>query len=139
MASSRRQFCRRLCAGIAAAGLCEFTVSATGPFVPVTDFGAKGDGIQDDRSAIMRAFRVASQQRNAQVFLPRGTYRLEHVSGGELLGLEGIRGLRIFGDQALLRCATPAGTTSVLKLTDCEDVSIDGLAFQDTGADRSID
>jgi len=113
-------------------------MSVTGPFVAVTEFGAKGDGIQDDRSAIMRAIRVASQQRSGQVFLPRGTYQLQHVSGGELIGLDGIRGLRILGDQALLRCATPTGTTSVLKLTDCEDVSIDGLVFEDTSADRRI-
>ena len=113
MGWSRRQFCRRLCAGIAAADLSDCAVSAVGSVVPVTDFGAKGDGIQDDRSAILRAIQAASQQPNALVFLPRGTYLLQHIAGGELLGLDGIRGLRMLGDQALLRCATPAGTTSV--------------------------
>src|SRR5689334_22443519 len=93
MAASRRQFCRQLCAGIVAAHWCDFALSATGPFVVVTEFGAKGDGIHDDRPAIMQAIQAASQQRSGQVFLPRGTYQLQHVSGGELIGLEGIRGL----------------------------------------------
>ncbi|HWO42678.1 MAG TPA: glycosyl hydrolase family 28-related protein [Candidatus Eisenbacteria bacterium] len=106
--------------------------------IRVTDHGAKADGITDDRPAIAAAIRLAAQKPGARVLFPRGIYRLKHVAGGELLALRGISDLVIHGDNALLSCNTPEGTTSIFKLTDCENVTIEGLAFHDEGADRAV-
>jgi hypothetical protein len=106
--------------------------------VRVTDYGARGDGITDDTLAIAAAIRLAARIPGSRVFFARGTYRLKHSPGGELLALKGISDLSIQGDGALLRCDTPKGTTSIFKLTDCENITIEGLAFRDEGGDRAV-
>ena len=108
------------------------------PYVSVTDYGAKGDGISDDTPAIMAAIKVASQHRGNQVLLPRGRYRLKHVPSGALLPLENITDLHIRGVDAVLSCNTPGGTGSIFRLTDCENITIEGLGFHDEGLDRAI-
>ena len=42
-------------------------------------FGAKGDGLTDDASAIQKAFTAATQAGGGVVFLPPGTYRVSRT------------------------------------------------------------
>jgi hypothetical protein len=44
--------------------------------VNVKDFGAVGDGVTDDRSAIQAAFNYAASISNCTIFFPNGTYYL---------------------------------------------------------------
>ena len=45
----------------------------------VKDFGAKGDGITDDREKIQAAIDDAVSTGKAGVFFPSGTYRVGRV------------------------------------------------------------
>src|SRR5690606_27939345 len=52
-------------------------------FVSVKDFGAKGDGVTNDTSAIQAAIDYAVQNGSRQVFFPDGTYHLSSHSGDD--------------------------------------------------------
>lgn len=45
-------------------------------FINVKDFGAKGDGIADDKVALIKAFDYAIANLPATVYLPKGEYTL---------------------------------------------------------------
>ncbi len=67
--------------------------------VNVKDFGAKGDGISNDRSAIERAFKHAIENLPAAVYFPEGTYGLSR--GGIYIKMPlGSGGLTVIGDGA---------------------------------------
>jgi hypothetical protein len=64
--------------------------------VNVKNFGAKGDGITDDRNAVLSAFDYAIAHLPADVYFPKGDYGILH--GGMYLKLPlGSDGLRIRG------------------------------------------
>ncbi len=139
-AAERRRFVARLFSVMAAPWLVRAGTAQTEPVVvSVIDRGAKGDGVSDDSQAIIDAIRVASEHRGSRVVFPRGTYRLKYAVSGESVPLNGLADLHLQGEDAVLLCETPAGTTSMLKLTDCENVSIRGLTFHDLGANRNVD
>lgn len=115
------------------------SAKAPGLIVSVLDHGARGDGRADDTAAIAAALARAALFPGSRVEFPRGTYRLAHDPKGELLALNGLREISLVGDGAQLVCDTPRDVTSMLKLTDCEDVTIEGLGFRDAGADRTVE
>lgn len=91
---------------------------ATGPVFNVKNapYGAKGDGVGDDRAAIQRALDAARDAGGGEVYLPRGTYRvtLAPVVSGE-------RALRrAFTVYANVRVRGEARDASVIKLADAQ-------------------
>lgn len=90
--------------------------------VSVKDFGAKGDGITDDTSAIQAAITYASS-RSATLSFPSGSYLCSGVSvtGGQvkLVGNEQAR--IVLSDTAL----------GFLSATGCSLVSVNGFEFED--------
>lgn len=45
-------------------------------FINVKDFGAKGDGVNDDFPAIQEALNKAKENKRTRIFIPNGTYNL---------------------------------------------------------------
>ncbi|MBX2816123.1 MAG: glycoside hydrolase family 55 protein [Saprospiraceae bacterium] len=76
---------------------CNTVPQPTGDTLNVKDFGAKGNGIQDDTEAIQHAIDLALGNGAQEVFFPRGTYL---VSSLDVNG-----GLRLFshGNATLLK------------------------------------
>lgn len=54
----------------------EDATAIAGLFLNVKDFGAKGDSVTDDYTAIQAALTAASTAGGATVFIPAGTYRI---------------------------------------------------------------
>jgi hypothetical protein len=80
----------------------------------VKDFGAKGDGITDDRQAIQAAIDDAVTDNKAGILFPAGTYRVSRVAipGGRWsLDLNGVQDFMVAGE----------GPKSVVKLVDTTD------------------
>lgn len=53
--------------------------SKTLPVINVKSFGAKGDGVFNDYSAIQKAIAELHQVQSAILFFPKGTYRVDEV------------------------------------------------------------
>ena len=65
--------------------------------VNVKDFGAVGDGVTDDKEAILNAFRYAVDNLPATVYFPEGEYGI--LEGGMYISLpNGSGGLTVLGD-----------------------------------------
>ncbi len=99
--------------------------------INVKDFGAKGDGISNDREAISEAFRKAKQMGNGvKVLFPEGTYSIHvsedaEVSGNlELIGCKDIV-LEGLGDALLLFKTYRTG----LRMEDCHNVKVKNLTI----------
>lgn len=117
-------------------GLAEFVeenVPGGGIYTNVRDFGATGDGVTDDRSAIQAAIDSLAPRAGGVVFFPRGRYQL---SGA--LVIEGATGLRLLGEAGgpFSNQSTPAENQSVLSasarvltLNNCHGVLIESLSL----------
>lgn len=80
----------------------------------VKDFGAAGDGVQDDRKAIQEAINDAAGNGKAGILFPAGAYRVSRVtltSGRWSLDLNGVQDFMVMGE----------GPRSVVKLVDTTD------------------
>ena len=91
-------------------------------YVSVTEFGAAGDGVEDDSAAIQQALNT-----NSAVFVPAGTYICKDVK------IPSHR--RMLGCNAVL---IPAGASNIMRndgdgitsgYTQNEDIIIEGLEF----------
>lgn len=98
--------------------------------INVKDFGAKGDGISNDREAISKALTKAKQMGNGvKVLFPEGTYSIQvdekaQVSGHlELIGIKDIV-LEGQGDALLIFKNYRTG----LWLEDCHNVKVKNLS-----------
>jgi hypothetical protein len=84
------------------------SVAGSGPVIRVTSFGAVGDGVADDTSAIQGAIDAASVSGGV-VYLPAGEYRLTRQPGEATLTLKSnvtVRGDGV-GTHIFLDPATP--------------------------------
>ncbi len=83
----------------------------------VKDFGAAGDGIQDDRPCIQSAIDHAVSHNTGGIFFPAGTYRVSRIDnkvvpdGRWSLDLNGVQDFMVLGE----------GPKSVVKLVDTTD------------------
>lgn len=94
--------------------------------VSVKDFGAIGDGVNDDRLSIQNA--IDSLNSGQSLYFPTGTYLL----GGCLLfsGTSGTKtGLRFFGDSAVLRLNSGVVNQNVAEITSGSNYAVEGLTF----------
>jgi len=92
------------------------------------DYGAKGDGVTDDREAIQAAIDAASAAGGGTVYLPPGEYR---VSGGA----EASDGCLMLKDNVYLQGAGMGET--VIKLVDGWDQKITGIVRSAYGEETS--
>jgi len=64
-------------------------------FISVKDFGAAGDGVQDDTSYIQAALNAANGR---PVLIPQGTYKITSSLSIDATGLGVVRGIYIYGE-----------------------------------------
>ena len=110
-------------------GFVEHAATFTGPFASwinvKTAFGAKGDGVTDDTSALQAA--LDSLQRNpAVLWVPRGTYLITRP-----LIIEGVADFTVIGEDPLTTSiiwSGPAGGT-MLTLSGCMGFDIGRLTW----------
>lgn len=92
----------------------------------VKDFGAKGDGITNDSSAIRKAITVLRHlpKGSTLVFEPNTTY---YVSSGKYaLDLRDLHGANICGNNTII-FAKPI--MSLCRIKECSDITVSGLTF----------
>ncbi len=94
----------------------------------VSDYGAKGDGVTDDREAIQAAIDAAYEAGGGTVYLPAGEYR---VSGVE----EASDGCLMLKDNVYLQGAGMGET--VIKLVDGWDQKVTGIVRSAYGEETS--
>jgi hypothetical protein len=97
--------------------------------VSVKDFGAVGDGVTDDRTAIQNALTYAVSNGKC-LYIPSGVYSLE-VSSAYALSTGTQTGFSIVGDgygSTILRIKI-GNTGGLLHVANCADFTISGLTF----------
>ena len=120
------------------------------PVLDVRTFGAKGDGLANDREAILKAIAAASKAGGGTVFFPPGTYLTDETI--EVLDSVTLRGasrrnsiLQGFGDPAKstnrIWYVPLAAPTSILRLrgdTSLESLTVQGATWKGRGGDSLI-
>ena len=101
----------------------------------VTAFGAKGDGVTDDRASIQAALNSAKLAGGGTVLFPKGTYALSAY-----LVLEGASNIKLEGNEGVLK-ALPTMTVEnsqgdLLKILRSKNISIERLIFDANGKER---
>lgn len=100
----------------------------------VKDFGALGDGIQED-SSFLNAAIIKAVQTGTDLFLPSGTYKCEtFLSYSKILRLDqsGTKKIKIFGETGT-KITTSLPTGCILYIAhSCVDVVIDNIFFENT-------
>lgn len=92
----------------------------------VKDFGAKGDGIANDSSAIRKAITVLRHlpKGSTLVFEPNTTY---YVSSGKYaVDLRELHGVNICGDNTTILVKP---IMSLCRIKDCSNITVKGLTF----------
>lgn len=109
-------------------------------FNVVASYGAMGDGVTNDASAIQDAITDAVTAGGGVIYFPKGTYNLGNRSAAEaIFSLNTPQGIHFVGDRALLVLNTADDSQpQIFNLTNPSNVSFSGLRFQDTGLDLSI-
>lgn len=107
------------------------TTTTLGQIADVRAFGAKGDGVTDDRAAIQRAV-----DSGLPVYVPSGTYRL--VPSGNI-GLRLPSGCELYGEGTLQ--VVDSGTDAhpvCLYLSGVSDIEVRGLTLTGTIAPGTV-
>lgn len=102
-----------------------FGKSSSKEKVNVKWFGARGDGLTDDTLSIIDAIEFTSIN-NMNLFFPSGTYLTEGIM------LVDKSGVNISGEKGVVLKNSSSETKTMIKMTNCTDVSIQGL-FIDCG------
>ena len=124
----------------------QFTTSLTGgnardlqdileETVNVKDFGATGDGVTDDTTAIQEALDAVAAARRGIVYFPPGRYLYSATL--DLTGASGdlVEGAAIVGRGATLVHHVTTTMTDALSLVYCNNLTIDGLIFEGPGTE----
>lgn len=98
--------------------------------VNVKDFGAKGDGVSDDYSAVLAAVDEVNRIGSGTLVFPKGTYFLKpyHTSGSSVRNIElkNVRGVEIIGNNSVIKVNG--------KHHRGADYSTGGYSYSNTGA-----
>lgn len=138
---------RRLLAGLTLAGAHLSGVGKSmaqtrpnghaGPTIDVKKLGAFGNGKLPDLRQLRAAIAAAAEHPGgATVYFPPGEYFLGAADDSHLLMATNLQNIRFVGDRATLSCKSVDGSSSILALAGCRNVTIEGLAFRDYGFDR---
>lgn len=96
--------------------------------ISVKDFGAVGDGIADDTSAIQEAMDRATTL-STNVTFPAGSYAISQA-----LNLLNATGVRLIGaGQGTVTITQSNGATGVFVLTSCTDASVESMSLAHSG------
>ena len=102
--------------------------------VNVKDYGAKGDGIQDDAPYLNQAIENALSL-GANLFIPSGTYKCNSFkSSKKMIRLDqyGVKKIKIYGEVGT-KITTSADSGCILYVYNkCLDVVIDQIFFENT-------
>jgi hypothetical protein len=104
-------------------------------YVSVTDFGATGDGVTDDRAAIQEAVDYVQSIGGGDILFPPGTYILASytttVSGvaGEHISMVNYQNINFVGYGATLK-STLAQTAIIFYLDGCRNMSFEGFNYE---------
>lgn len=103
----------------------------------VKDFGAGGDGVQDDRQAIQEAINDAAGNGKAGILFPAGTYRISRVTlaGGRWsLNLNGVQDFMVMSQEP--KSVVKLVDTTQLPLLECKSCH---LAVSSSAAQRVVE
>ncbi len=107
------------------------------------DFGAIGDGVANDRTAVADAFEAARAAGGGRIEFNAGrTYNLGPLSstGAAAIGVLGLRNTVIEGNGAELVVNTTGNfLTAVMQFTGPQNVRINNMRFRDVGADVAVE
>jgi hypothetical protein len=113
--------------------------ASAGDTIDVKSLGAFGNGKLPDLRQIREALRLAADRSSgATVFFPPGEYFLGAADDAVLLDATQLRNVRLVGDRATLTCRSVSGQSTMLQLSGCRNVTIEGLAFRDHGLNRDV-
>jgi hypothetical protein len=129
---------RRLLAAAAALPVVRLARAASGPTIDVKRLGAYGDGRMSDLATVREAIQTAARRPGSTVLFPRGQYFLGTASDSYLVSAKGLRDVRIVGEDATIACRSVNGTSTMLELEGCRNVTVEGLAFRDHGLKRDV-
>ena len=133
---------RRLIGAIAAMPAAAGVRAASAPkseTIDVRALGAFGDGKRPDLRQVREALRRAGEAiGGATIFFPPGEYYLGTADDAVLLGAQDLRDVRIVGNKATLTCRSASGTSTMLELAGCRNVTVEGLSFRDHGLNRNV-
>jgi len=108
--------------------------AATAPSTvfPVSQFGAKGDGIADDAPAIQRALSAAAAAGGGQVTFACGNFWIASVAGSapakrSLLYLNASSGVQVVGQGRCTHLFTAAPQKTVLEFEDSTGMSVTNI------------
>jgi hypothetical protein len=135
MMMPRRRFLSLAAAG-AVASLHRVARAQPRPTIDVKKLGAFGNGKQSDLRQIRRACELALEHPSgATIYFPPGEYYLGTALGADLVAITNLKNVRFVGERATLSCRSAGTTPTMFMLTSTSNVTIEGLAFRDSGAD----
>lgn len=100
------------------------------PFVSVSFYGAKGDGITDDTAAIQSAINGLTE--GGIVYFPSGTYMIS-----DTLLVDTKDNVTFFSKNATIKLSTEL-VNSAIRILDSTKIVIDGLIIEGTGVDLTL-
>ncbi len=126
-------------------------IPPTAKIFSVRKFGAAGDGLANDRGAILQAIEAARKAGGGTVFFPQGTYRTDETinvpSGVKLCGanrqnciIQGFGAPVRTKRKAWFHRATPP--TAIIRLhskTDLESLTIQGATWKGQGSHSPVE
>src|ERR1700691_4979078 len=140
---NRRHLAKSALLGGASAFLSTTPLSAqqippNNQFLDPHSFGAKGDGHNDDTTALQSAIDAAAEKR-AAVFLPPGVYLTRELHLRPAVALTGIPAWNYSQADggSILRLAS-ADSTCLLNLTDARGATLHGLALDGANIGQNI-
>ena len=136
---TRRRFIGALAALAPGASLAAAPARMAENTIDVKALGAFGNGKLPDLRQIREAIRrAADSPGGATVYFPPGEYFLGSADDAVLLMAEGLRDVRLVGERAALTCRSVSGQSTILQLSGCRNVVVEGLTFRDYGLKRDI-